>query len=75
MVLDTESTYWNKLTNEYIMSEESNCSEDENSMTMVTMHVLPWHSQGQYYWFVKNVSTIMLMKNFQYNKYILIHSS
>ena len=52
-----------------IMSEESNCSEDDDHA------VLPWHSQSQYYWFVKNLSTIMLMKNFQCNKYILIHSS
>ena len=64
MVLDTESKYWNKLTIEY-MSEELDCSEDENSMIM---HVLPWRSQGQYYWLIKNVS-ILLMKNFQCNKY------
>ena len=52
------------------MSEESDCSEDENSMIM---HVLPWHSHGQYYWLVKNLS-ILLMKNFQCNKYYYFNS-
>ena len=37
------------------------------------MHVLPWRSQGQYYWLVKNVS-ILLMKNFQCNKYYYFNS-